>query len=80
MQLTKQSELEITMANSILSAAAKAVTNTPQYQLGGQARQAILAQSDSARTSTEIEQQRTAFCSSHLGCAFGQNIHQKRVK
>lgn len=68
------------MANSILSVAPKATQNTPQYHLRDADRQAILAQSDSARTSTEIDQQRIAFCSSHFGCAFGQNIHQKRVK
>ncbi len=62
------------MATSILSAAAKAVTHTPQYQLDPQARQAILALSDSARTGAEIERQRIAFCEKHFGCAFGQNI------
>lgn len=60
------------MATSILSVAAKSVTHTPTYQLDSQARLAILAQSDSARKSTEIERQRIAFISNNFGCDFGQ--------
>lgn len=60
------------MAESILSVAAKAVTHTPQYQLPKEARQAILAKSDSTRTGTEIERQRTAFTAKNFGCSFGQ--------
>lgn len=68
------------MAESILSTAAKAVTRTPQYRLRPEDRQAILAQSDSARKGAEIERQRTAFSLNNFGCAFGQNIKQKHQK
>lgn len=68
------------MANGILSAAAKAATNTPQYQLDPQARQAILARSDSARTGADIERQCTAFAANNFGCAFGQNNQPKHLK
>ena len=68
------------MANCILSVAPEATQNTPQYQLPKEARQAILAQADSARISTEIERQRTAFVSNNFGCEFGQNIQATHLK
>lgn len=60
------------MANCILSVAPKATKNTPQYHLPEADRQALRAQADSARTSTEIERQRTAFMANNFGCCFGQ--------
>lgn len=68
------------MATSILSAAAKAVTNTPQYRLPEADRQVLRAQADSSRTGTEIERQRAAFISNNFGCAFGQNIQATHLK
>ena len=68
------------MANCILSVAPEATQNTPQYQLPKEARQAILAQADSTRASTEIERQRTGFVSKNFGCEFGQNIQPKHLK
>lgn len=62
------------MATSILSAAAKSAQNTPQYQLPSEARQAILAQSNFARTRQKIDRQRREFMSQNFGCQFGLKI------
>lgn len=62
------------MANCILSAAAKTAQNTPQYQLPPEARQAILAQSNFARTRQKIDRQRREFMAQNFGCAFGLKI------
>lgn len=59
------------MANGILSAAAKVVTHTPQYRLPEADRQAILAQSQSAKRGNTIERQRNAFLAANNGCEFG---------
>ena len=66
------------MATSILSTAPQAVTRAPQYHLPEADRQAILAQSDSARQLQNIERKRAAFVQLH-GCEFGQkpNNHGK---
>ena len=60
------------MAEYILSAAAKTAPHTPQYQLDPQARLALLAGSESAKTALKIEHQYTAFAAKNNGCAFGQ--------
>ena len=68
------------MAKSILSVAPTATQNTPQYQLDPQARQAILARSDSARKNAKIERQRLAFSAKNFGCEFGLKTKSKIKK
>lgn len=64
------------MAKRILSGATPVSELTPQYQLSHEARQQILAGSDSARQSKEIERKRLAFVAQH-GSAFGQLPHDR---
>ena len=59
------------MADCILPAAPKTVTNTPQYQLPDEARQAILAQSNFTKTRQKIDRQRREFMSHNFDCEFG---------
>ena len=61
------------MAHEILATplgAAKPHSNT--YRLPEADRQAILAKSDSAKASLQIERQRIAFAGRNGGCSFGQ--------
>lgn len=67
------------MAKDIL-AGAQAIAHTHQYQLPTEARQAILAQSDSARIHQKIEQQRIIFMANNFGCEFGQINNKNRLK
>lgn len=59
------------MAKSILTAATPA-TQTHQYRLPEADRQAILAQSSSARLDRKIQKQYTEFCKNNNGSPLGQ--------